>query len=70
MNRHMCRWFSRRLQEGRGPRAPGAKNKTEAIDGILSSALIRPRQGRQDGEGGGRMGARSDGGRGGGGGRE
>lgn len=51
-NRHVCCRFSRRLQEGRGPRAPGAKNKTEAIDGILSSALIRPRQGRQDGEGG------------------
>lgn len=48
----MCRQFSRRLQEGHGPRAPGAKNITEAIDGILSSALIRPRQGRQDGEGG------------------
>lgn len=48
----MCRRFSRRLQEGRGPRAPAAKNKTQAIDGILSSALIRPRQGCQDREGG------------------
>lgn len=35
-----------RLQ-GRQPRALGAKNKTEAIDRILSSTLIRPRQGRR-----------------------
>lgn len=49
-----------RLQ-GRQPRALGAKNKTEAIDRILSSTLIRPRQGRR-GRGGEREKTKAKGG--------